>query len=417
MAFPRGLSPREGNDSPESAQADEAPARETGPDIRRRRIFLISAGAAAIAVGVASYWLWSARPAAAPAANPSVQINVPVSVAAATRQDVPVYLTGLGVVEASLTVGIRPQVDGTLQEVLFTEGQEVKKGDVLARIDPRLFEATLDQARGEKARNAALLASAGKTLDRLRALELDASIARETVDHQQATVDQLTASIAVDEAAIEAAQTRLDHTSIRAPGDGRIGIRLIDAGNVVRASDTQPIAILTQTRPIAVLFTLPARALGDVRGALARGPVEVTAFDQDNRHVLGTGELLLIDNAVDPATDSIRLKAIFPNDDERLWPGQFVNARLSLEVLGNALVVPSTALQRGPQGLFVWVVTAEDTAEPRPVETGVGPAAGELTVITSGLGDAERVVTHGQFNLTRDARVRIMPPPVPEGVR
>ncbi|CAM5406518.1 Efflux transporter periplasmic adaptor subunit OS=Rhodanobacter lindaniclasticus OX=75310 GN=B1991_16455 PE=3 SV=1 [Rhodanobacter lindaniclasticus] len=318
-----------------------------------------------------------------------------------------------------MTVGIRPQVDGTLRDVLFTEGQDVKRGDVLAKIDPRLFKAALDQARGKKAQDAALLVSAEKDLARYKTFALSDFIARQTVDHQQATVDQLKASVAADEAAIDIAQTQLDYTSIRAPSDGRMGIRSIDPGNVVHVSDAQPIVILMRTRPSAVLFTLPARFLDDVRSALAHGPVVVTAFDQNNRRALSTGKLLLVDGTIDPATDTMRLKAIFPNDDEKLWPGEFINARLSLKTLSDALVIPSTAVQRGPQGLFAWIVTSKDTAEPRPVE--VGPTTGDLTVVTSGLSDGERVVTDGQFKLKRSAqvKVRVTSPPssTSEGAR
>ena len=397
--------------SRESAQSNETPVNEIERDVvrRQRAIFLISASVALIVVGIATHWFFSPPTKIPPVTHPSV----PVSISVATRQNVPVDLTGLGAVQASLTVGIRPQVDGTLQEVLFTEGQDVKKGDVLAKIDPRLFKAALDQAQGKKAQDAALLVSAEKDLTRFKTLVLSSAIARQTVDRQQATVDQLKASIVSDEAAIDTAQTQLDYTSIRAPSDGRIGIRQIDPGNVVHVSDAQPIVVLMRIRPSAVLFTLPVRFLDDVRSALAHGPVVVTAFDQNNRHALSTGKLLLVDNAVDQATDTMRLKAIFANDDERLWPGEFVNARVSLKTLSDALVIPSAAVQRGPQGLFAWIVTPKDTAEPRPIE--VGPTTGDLTVITSGLSDGERVVTGGQFKLKRDARVqvRIASPPSP----
>ncbi len=389
--------------SRESAQSNETPVNEIERDVvrRQRAIFLISASVALIVVGIATHWFFSPPTKIPPVTHPSV----PVSISVATRQNIPVDLTGLGAVQASLTVGIRPQVDGTLQEVLFTEGQDVKKGDVLAKIDPRLFKAALDQAQGKKAQDAALLVSAEKDLTRFKTLVLSSAIARQTVDRQQATVDQLKASIVSDEAAIDTAQTQLDYTSIRAPSDGRIGIRSIDPGNVVHVSDAQPIVILMRIRPSAVLFTLPARFLDDVRSALAHGPVVVTAFDQNNRRALSAGKLLLVDDAIDPATDTMRLKAIFPNDDERLWPGEFVNARLSLKTLSDALVIPSTAVQRGPQGLFAWIVTSKDTAEPRPIE--VGPTSGDLTVVTSGLRDGERVVTDGQFKLKRDARVQV----------
>ncbi|CAM5376609.1 efflux RND transporter periplasmic adaptor subunit [Eoetvoesiella caeni] len=381
--------------------------RSRGSAGRHRAILLISASVVLIAVGIATYWFLSAQPKIALTTRPPV----PVSIAVATRQNVPVYLTGLGAVQASLTVGIRPQVDGTLQEVLFTEGQEVKKGDMLAKIDPRLFKAALDQARGKKAQDAALLVAAGKDLARSKTLALSGAIARQTVDQQQATVDQLKASIVADEAAIDTAQIQLGYTTIRAPSNGRIGIRSIDPGNVVHVSDAQPIAVLMRVRPSAVLFTLPARFLDEVRGALTHGPVTVTAFDQNNRRALSVGKLLLIDNAIDPATDTMRLKAIFANDNERLWPGEFVNARLLLKTLNNALVVPSTVVQRGPQGLFAWIVTPKDTAEPWPITT--GPTIGDLTVITSGVSDGDRVVADGQYKLKRNAKVRVTSSPSP----
>jgi multidrug efflux system membrane fusion protein len=411
------LSDQKDHDWLESAQSDETPVSDTEHDVagRRRAIFLIFASVALIAVGIGTHWLLSPQTKIAPSTRPSV----PVSIAVATRQNVSVYLTGLGAVQASLTISIRPQVDGTLQEVLFTEGQDVKKGDLLAKIDPRLFEAALEQVSAKKAQDAALLVAAAKDLVRFKTLVQTNAQTQQNVDQQQAKVDQLKASIAADEAAIDTAQTQLDYTSIRAPSDGRIGIRQIDPGNVVHVSDAQPIVTLMRIRPSAVLFTLPARSLDDVRSALTRGSVEVVAFDQDNRHALSTGKLLLIDDAVDQATDTIRLKAIFANNDERLWPGKFINARLSLKTLSDALVIPSTAVQRGPQGLFAWIMTSKDTAVPRTIE--VGPTTGNLTVVISGLSDGERVVTDGQFKLKRDARVQVRgtssPSPTSESAR
>jgi len=290
-----------------------------------------------------------------------------VSVAVVTRQDRPVFATGLGTVQASSTVRIHAQIDGKLQEVLFTEGQHVKKGDVLAKIDPRLFQAALDQAKAKKAQDAAMLIAAEKDLVRSKSLASRDFGSQQNVDQQQAKVDQLKASIVANEAAIETAQTQFDYTTITAPSDGRIGIRLVDAGNLVRASDSGSIATLMLTRPSAVVFTLPARLLGEVRRALARGPVEVTAYDQDNRRALSTGMLLLVDNAVDQASGTIRLKAMFANDEDELWPGESVNARLLLATRSNAVVVPSAAIQRGPDGLFVWIVNANGVAEPFPI--------------------------------------------------
>ena len=377
----------------------------------RRRNILIAAAFAIIAAGGAAYWYWLQGSAPAPGARPAARAPVPVSVVAATRQDIPVHVTGLGTVQASSTVRIFSQVDGKLQEVLFTEGQHVKKGDVLAKIDARLFQAALDQAKAKRAQDAALLVAAEKDLVRAKALALKDFGSQQNVDQQQAKVDQLIASIAADDAAIVTAQTQLDYTTITAPNDGRIGIRLVDPGNLVRASEAGAIATLSQTRPAAVLFTLPARYLDALRDALARGPVEVVAFDQDNRQALSRGTLLLIDNAIDQATATMRLKAMFPNDDERLWPGGFVNGRVLLETRSNVLAVPSPAIERGPQGLFVWIVTASNTAEPRPVV--VGPTSGDLTIVTSGLAEGERVVTDGQYKLQLNAAVTITAPRSP----
>ena len=373
----------------------------------RRRGALIAAALVALA-GITGTWYRLQGGSPALAARPPARAGVPVSVATVTRQDVPIYLSGLGTVQASFTVGIHPQVDGKLQEVLFTEGQHVKKGDVLAKIDPRLYQAALDQAKAKKAQDEALLVAAEKDLKRFKDLALKYVEPQQNVDRQQGTVDQLKAAIAADDAMIETAQTNLDYTSITAPSDGRMGLRLIDPGNVVRASDQGSIATLTLTQPIAVLFTLPARALQDVRDAMARGPVEVVAFDQDNRLALSIGKLLLIDNVIDQSTATIRLKAMFANEGERLWPGEFVNARVLLDMRSNAAVIPSSAVQRGPQGLFTWVVTKNDTVELRPIE--VDPASNELTVVRSGLKEGERVVTAGQYKLKREAPVTITAP-------
>jgi len=371
---------------------------------RRPRVVLL-VSFLILAAAAAGYWYWASAPEPARAARPPARIPAPVSVAVVTRQDRPVFATGLGTVQASSTVRIHAQIDGKLQEVLFTEGQHVKKGDVLAKIDPRLFQAALDQAKAKKAQDAAMLIAAEKDLVRSKSLASRDFGSQQNVDQQQAKVDQLKASIVANEAAIETAQTQFDYTTITAPSDGRIGIRLVDAGNLVRASDSGSIATLMLTRPSAVVFTLPARLLGEVRRALARGPVEVTAYDQDNRRALSTGMLLLVDNAVDQASGTIRLKAMFANDEDELWPGESVNARLLLETRNNVLAVPPTAIQRGPQGLVAWVITANNTAEPRVIE--VGPTAGNLVIVTSGLNDGERVVIDGHYKLARNAPVTI----------
>jgi len=376
----------------------------SGAALRRRRIVVIGV-AFAILAGGGLYWY--RVPGAEPvrAAPPPGRPAVPVRVAIAGRQDVPIYITGLGTVQASFTVAIHSQVDGIMQEVRFTEGQHVGKGDVLAQIEPRLFQAALDQAKAKRSQDVATLGAAQKDLDRSKTLVVQNVTTQQTLDQQQARVDQLKASIASDEAAIETAQAQLDFTTIRAPSDGRIGVRVVDPGNLVHASDARPIANLVLTQPSAVLFTLPMQVLDDLRDAMARGPVEVAAYDQNNRRLLSTGKLLLIDNAIDQATATIRLKAMFDNADERLWPGEFVNARVSLETRRNVIAVPTTVVQRGAQGLFAWIVNAENVAEPRRIE--LGPASGDLTVINTGLAEGDRVVTDGQYKLQASARVTI----------
>jgi multidrug efflux system membrane fusion protein len=376
---------------------------------RGRRILFYCA--VVIAVGGTGTWYLHQGPEPVRAARSAPPTAIPVSVAMATKRDLPIYLTGLGSVQASFTVGIRPQVDGKLEAVLFTEGQQVKKGDVLARIDPRLYVAALDQAKARRMQDEAQLDSAQKDLSRSRTLVDKSFQTQQVVDQQQSKVDQLIASINADDAAIETAQTQLDYTLITAPSDGRMGVRSIDPGNIVRASDAAAIATLTLTRPAAVLFTLSARFLNDVREAMARGPVEVTAFSQDNTRVLSRGTLLLIDNFVDQASATMRLKAVFANEDDRLWPGDFVNARVSLEVRRGVVTIPSVAIQRGPDGIFTWVVAAGNVAQARPIKS--GPASGDLTVITSGLEEGERVVVDGQYKLRQNSLVSENMPAAP----
>jgi membrane fusion protein, multidrug efflux system len=374
-----------------------------------KRPLWIAVGLAVLAGGATLYrYQTSGADVAHPArtgARPAVRVNVAV----AARQDVPVYATGLGAVQASFTIGIHSQVEGIMQEVLFTEGQHVKKGDVLARIDPRLFQAALDQAKAKRMQDVALLGSAEKDLARSKTLVVQSVATQQLVDQQQARVDQLKGSIAADEAAMETAQTQLDYTAIKSPSDGRIGVRLVDPGNLVHASDARAIATVVLTQPSAVMFTLPMQVLDDLREAMARGPVEVTAFDQNNRRKLSTGTLLLIDNIIDQATATLRLKAMFANTDDRLWPGEFVNARVLLEIRKNVIAVPSTVVQRGAKGLFAWVVNDNEKAVPRNIE--LGPVSGDLTVIAAGIEEGDRVVTDGQYKLQVDAPVAIVATP------
>jgi multidrug efflux system membrane fusion protein len=369
----------------------------------RGRLTAIVGGVAFCLVAGGLLWFWVHTRSPVETANSQPRAEVPVSIATAVPQDVPIYLTGLGTVQAIATVGIHSQIDGKLQDVLFTEGQRVKKGDLLAKIDPRLFQAALDQAKAKKAQDEATQVGLEKDLVRFKTLGAKGFDTQQNIDQQQAKVDTGKAAIAADEAAIQTAQTQLDYTNITAPTDGRMGLRMVDAGNVIHASDPGPIAILVQTQPATVVFTLPADTLDDVRKAQAQGSVQVLAFDRDNQNELSTGTLATIDNQIDQTTATYRLKASFANEDERLWQGQFVNARLLLQIRNHALVIPTAAVQHGPQGLFTWVVTEKNTAVARPIE--VGPAAGNLTIVSSGLSESERVVTAGQYKLTADSPV------------
>jgi membrane fusion protein, multidrug efflux system len=381
-------------------------SQPTGAARKRRRGLVIAAICAVLAIGGLVYWS-QAPGAARTGARSKTHTSVPVSVAAATRQDVPIYLTGLGTVQALFTVAIHTQVDGKLQDVFFKEGQRVKKGEVLAKIDPRLYQAALDQAKARRAIDEAALIAAEKDLVRFATLVQKNAETQQNLDLQQSKVDQAKASIDADIAAIETAQTNLDYTNIVASSDGRMGVRLVDPGNIVHASDQGAIAVLTQTQPTAVMFTLPAQTLDEVRAAMARGAVDVAAFDRDNVRLLSTGALATIDNMIDQTTATYRLKAMFANADETLWPGEFVNARLLLDVRKDAVVIPPLAVQRGPNGLFTWVVKADSTVEPRPITTET--TTGDHAIVTSGIASGERVVTDGQYKLQTGAAVTITP--------
>lgn len=331
---------------------------------------------------------------------------VPVTLTQVAPRDVSVTLSGLGTAEASQTVNILTRVDGTLQSVDFTEGQSVKAGDVLARLDPRLSQAALAEAEAAKAKDQAQLHGAQLDLDRYNSLAKQDFASKQQRDEQQATVDQLNATVESDDAAIQTARTNLDYMTIAAPADGRMGIRNIDAGNVVHASDVTPIAVLTTLKPISLVFSLPEHDLDAVQKVFRAGPVAVIASGDDGA-VLGTGQLSVIDNMVDATTGTIRLKATFPNEDERIWPGAFLHASMVTDTLKDALTVPLAAVQHGPDGLFVWVMKDDGTADMRPVETGA--VASGLTVIEKGLEPGDQVVTGGQYKLRPHARVAALP--------
>jgi multidrug efflux system membrane fusion protein len=371
---------------------------------RKRRLFWLTvAGAVVLAVsGAVLTWRhMSAQAQQAAAKQPPPPL--PVTVARVVRKDVAVYLEALGTVQALNTIAIRTQVDGKLQSVNYIEGQEVRQGDTLAIIDPRPFQAALDQAVAKKAQDQAMLVAAEKDLVRFKTLVARHFETQQNVDTQQAKVDQLKASIDADQAAIEGAQTQFSYTTITAPIDGKVGFRQVDAGNIVHASDATPLTVLTQVRPSVAVFTLPQKNLTDIYEATLRGPVQVLAYDQDNVRQLASGVLLLIDNQIDQATSTIRLKAKFPNDDNRLWPGQFVRVRILAETSKGAVTIPTAAVQRGPLGQYTWVVKDNDTVEQRPVETTMINT--DISIATKGLSEGERVVINGQYRLQQGTRV------------
>jgi multidrug efflux system membrane fusion protein len=350
---------------------------------------------------------------------------VPVSAVAAATRDLPIFLDALGTVQASNTITIVPQVSGRLIEVAFREGQDVQAGDVLVRLDPRSYQATLDQAIATRAQRVAQLANARLDLTRYTQLVRNNGASQQTLDTQRATVAQLEAQLQYDEATIAQAQVQLDYTTIRSPIQGRVGLRQVDVGNFVQTSSTG-IVVVTQVRPIAVNFTLPQQTLPQVTEAIAAGPVPVSIRlgesamprpDGAAPPADPTGTLVTVDNQVDQATGTIRLKALFPNEDQRLWPGAFVNVRMQVTTLRGATIIPLVAVQRGPDGAFVFVVQQDNTVEQRPIVLGV--MQGTDAVAMRGLRPGEAVVTSGALRLAQGSAVQVaeavQPPPRPAG--
>ena len=331
---------------------------------------------------------------------------VAVHAAVASRGDVPVTVEGLGTVQAFYTATLAAQVNGQLQQVFFKEGQLVKKGQLLAQIDPRPLQAVLDQALAQQAKDASQLEAAKRDLARYQILAPQNLTSGQTLDQQHGIVMGLTAQQKIDQAAIDNARTQLGYTRITAPFDGRTGIRLVDPGNNVHASDTNGIVVVTQIQPISVVFTLPEEVLPQVSAALERGPATVTALSRDEKTQLDQGTLAVVDNQIDQATGTIKLKATFPNAHNSLWPGQFVNARVLVARLHDAVIVPSAAVQPGANGTFVYVVRADYTVEARPVQ--VGQDNDGHVVVLSGVKAGEQVVTTNQFRLEPGTRVHVL---------
>lgn len=331
----------------------------------------------------------------------------PVAILAADAKtaDVPVTIEGVGTVQARNSVVVKPQVEGRLMEILFREGQAVQKGDVLARIDDALYRAQYDQAVAKKAQDMATLENARRDLERYVSLAASNSVTRQQADTQRAVVAQQEALVRADQAAIDSALTTLGYTTIVAPIDGRAGIRGIDVGNVVHASDATGIVTISQIRPISLVFSVPQQELPRIARAMTDGPIPVEALTSDGRGAVDRGRLEVIDNAVDPTTGTIKLKATFPNESLALWPGAFVNARVLVDTLKGVTVVPTGAVQRGPAGTFVYVVQPDMTVKMRPVV--VGRQDETSSVIQSGVGTGDRVVTTGFARLSDGAQVQV----------
>jgi multidrug efflux system membrane fusion protein len=344
------------------------------------------------------------RPVAAQ--TPAVSPGVPVQVATASRSDVPVLLSNIGSVQAYQSVLVRARVDGTLDKVLFQEGQEVKVGDQLALIDQRPYAAALAQAEAKKAADEAQLANAQHDLVRYSNLARSDFASHQQLDTQTSVVAQFRANIAGDDAAVATARLNLDFCTIASPVTGRVGLRLVDAGNLIHATDATGIVTITQIHPIAMVFTLPQDVLPQVQAAMARGVLPVFARTADDRTQLSAGHLLTIDNTIDQTTGTIRLKAEFANLDNRLWPGQFVNAKIQVDTLKAVVTVPSVAVQRGPDGLYVYVVKPDGTAAMQPVD--VPQDDGQVAVIAKGIDAGVQVITNGMSRLQNGSQVAVV---------
>lgn len=352
-----------------------------------------------LSIGVGVYWHHDRagdRDKSA-AARSSATPRVPVEVVEVAKSDVPIYLNGLGAVQAFNSVVVRSRVDGEIVAIAFEEGQTVRAGDMLAQIDPRPYQAALDQALAKKQQDEATLSSSKRDLDRTSQLASREFASKQQLDQQTAGVGSQTAQLAIDQAAIDTARTQFDYTTIRAPISGRLGFRLVDKGNIVHASDTTGIVQIAQIEPISVVFTAPENQLPVITEAKRRGEVKLIALTSDNKAALGEGVLSLINNEVDPATGTIKLKAVFPNADGKLWPGLSVNTRLLVQTLQGVLTVPDAAVQRGQNEMFVYVVGPDEKAEKRVLT--IGPYSDGVAVVEAGLRPGERIVVSGQSRI------------------
>jgi multidrug efflux system membrane fusion protein len=349
--------------------------------------------------------LFLALAGAANAADAPARPAVPVSVGKAVKRDLQTFLEGLGTVQAYNTVTIHPQVDGQLIKLTVKEGQDVKAGELLFEIDPRPYQAAYDQAVAKKAQDQAQLANAKLDLQRYTSLAEKNFIAHQQLDSTQAQVNQLEAAVKGDQALIDAAKVNLDYCSIRSPIEGRVGIRAVDVGNVVHASDPTGLIVIAQLQPIHLMFSLAEDNLQNILQVSAKALPAVSAISRDGSKHLDDGQLDLVDNQVDQTTGMVRLRATLPNKSHLLWPGQFVNARLTLEKLTGVTTIPLDAIQRGPEGRSVFVVKNDGTVEQRPIQ--IGPVSEGVAVVTKGVADGETVVTSGQYRLESGSKVEI----------
>ncbi|MEJ0020487.1 MAG: efflux RND transporter periplasmic adaptor subunit [Acetobacteraceae bacterium] len=366
-------------------------------------------------------WFWPSGSAGQAARGRNAGQAVPVLVATAEQKDVPIYLDGLGTVQAFNTVTVRPMVDGPLVAVNFNEGQFVKKGDVLAQVDPRTYQAAFDQAVAKKAQDEAQLANARLDLARYAKLAASNYTPGQQADTARAQVAQFEALVKQDQAQIDNARTQLGYATIASPLDGRTGMRQVDAGNIVHASDATGLVVITQLQPVSVVFTLPQQTLPQVAKAMSQGTAKVIAYAQGSAGspagVLDTGTLTVLDNQVDPTTGTIKLKATFPNAESRLWPGAFVGAEVQVDTVKGAVVVPPAAVQRGPRGSYVYVVNADNTTTRRNVK--IGHEDAQASIVTDGLKPGEKVVVDGTSRLNDGSKVTVSQPgtsgPAPSG--
>jgi membrane fusion protein, multidrug efflux system len=369
---------------------------------RKHRIFIIVAG---IAILIAAFTASRLLHGNAPAKKAA---GVPVAIGEAQRADFPVYLMGLGTVQPYDTVTVKSRVDGQVNSVSFRQGQMVKEGDVLVQIDPRPYQAALDQAAAKKTQDEANLKNAQLNLGRYTYLAKQDFASKQQLDTQQAMVDQLIAQIKGDQAMIDTAQTQLDYTTIRAPLSGKTGFRLVDPGNIVHAADANGIVTIVKLQPISVVFTAPEDAIGQINKALAEGDVPVTAISSDGTKELAHGKLALVNNQVDQASGTISMKATFQNEDNALWPGLSVSTKLLVDTQKQVVVIPNDAVQHGPNGLYTFVIDDNSKADMRDLK--VGNQGSDQSVVLNGLSPGDKVVTDGQYRLQKGTLVKVRSP-------